>query len=225
VSDPLTGKLKHCSHMMGVREDWRGRGVGQRLKLAQREHALAQELDLVTWTYDPLESLNAALNIRKLGGICSAYVRDLYGEMEDGLNAGLGSDRFQLEWPIASARVAERLGGKCPRPSISEVLERGGVLLNPAEIGSDGLAQPSSTYSSPMSQVALVEIPASIQSTKSRDMDLARRWRTHTRAIFEDCLSAGHTVTDFVSEVSLVEGAAEGIRRSYYVLQKGFEVD
>ncbi|MGD9316090.1 MAG: GNAT family N-acetyltransferase, partial [Anaerolineae bacterium] len=60
------GRPKHCSHMMGVDPDCQGAGIGYQLKLAQREFALAQGLDLVTWTYDPLESRNAYLNIHKL---------------------------------------------------------------------------------------------------------------------------------------------------------------
>jgi chorismate synthase len=64
------GALKHCSHMMGVAPVYQSAGIGYQLKRAQREHALAQGHDLVTWTYDPLQSRNAYLNIRKLGAVC-----------------------------------------------------------------------------------------------------------------------------------------------------------
>ena len=230
--DTTAQQLKHCSHMMGVLEEWRGHGVGYRLKLAQREHALAQELELVTWTYDPLESLNAALNIGKLGVVCRTYFRDLYGEMEDGLNVGLSTDRFQVEWWITSQRVAHRLatpppsppklggmkGGQGYRPSLDAALESGAQLLNPATAGSDGLVQPSSAPLEPTADVVLVEIPAHVQAIKAADIELARQWRAQTRELFERCFAAGYTVTEFISEVR------DNLRRSYYVLQRDFEV-
>ena len=103
------GKLKHCSHMAGVHPAYRNRGLGYSLKLAQRQHVLAQGIDLITWTFDPLETRNASLNFHKLGAVCNTYIPNLYGEMRDGLNAGLPSDRFQVDWWIASERVAQRL--------------------------------------------------------------------------------------------------------------------
>ena len=104
------GRLKHCSHMAGVHPDYRDHGVGYHLKLAQRDHVLAQGLDLITWTFDPLETRNAWLNFHKLGVICHTYIRNLYGAMRATINAGPPSDRFEVEWWIRSQRVVERLG-------------------------------------------------------------------------------------------------------------------
>ncbi len=97
------GRLKHCSHMAGVHPDYRDHGVGYSLKLAQREHVLAQGLDLITWTFDPLETRNAALNFHKLGAVCNTYIRNLYGAMRAAINAGPPSDRFEVAWWIRSA--------------------------------------------------------------------------------------------------------------------------
>jgi predicted GNAT superfamily acetyltransferase len=224
--DAAAQQLIHCSHMMGVLEERQGRGVGYQLKLAQREHALAQGLYLVTWTYDPLESLNAAINIGKLGVVCRTYLRDLYGEMEDGLNVGLSSDRFEAEWWINSQRVALRLGSgqahrlasRGYRPSLNAVLESGAQLLNPATVRPDGLVRPSPAPLEPTADVVLVEIPAHLQAIKVTDMELARQWRAQTRELFEGCFAAGYTVTEFISELQ------DGLRRSYYVLQRDFEV-
>jgi len=216
--DATAQHLKHCSHMLGVLEEWRGRGVGYRLKLSQREHALAQRLELVTWTYDPLESLNAALNISKLGVVCHTYLRDFYGEMEDDLHVGLSSDRFQVEWWVASQRVALRLANGGYRPSLDAALESGAQLLNPATVGPESLVWPSSASLEPTADAVLVEIPARLQAIKATDMALARRWRAHTREIFERCFAAGYTVTEFVSQVQ------DDLQRSYYVLQRDFEV-
>lgn len=90
--------LSHYSHMAAVADAWRGHGIGTELKLAQRDAVLTQGINLITWTYDPLEARNAALNIRKLHCICRIYWRNMYGEMSDNLNAGLPTDRFEVEW-------------------------------------------------------------------------------------------------------------------------------
>ena len=111
------GRLKHCSHMAGVHPDYRDHGVGYSLKLAQREHVLAQGLDLITWTFDPLETRNAWLNFHKLGVICNTYIRNLYGPMRGAINAGLPSDRFEVEWWIRSERVEDRLQGRAASPT------------------------------------------------------------------------------------------------------------
>ena len=76
---PAAVKLKHCSHQMGILPEWQSKGVGFALKVAQREAVRGQGLRLITWTYDPLESKNARLNILKLGAVCHTYYRDLYG--------------------------------------------------------------------------------------------------------------------------------------------------
>lgn len=86
------------SHMLAVRKSYRSLGLGFQLKQAQREWAVENGFRLITWTFDPLEAANARLNIGKLGGIVRRYVPDYYGELRDGLNAGLPTDRFILEW-------------------------------------------------------------------------------------------------------------------------------
>jgi predicted GNAT superfamily acetyltransferase len=96
--------LSHYSHMAAVAEQWRGRGIGAAMKLAQRDAVLAQGINLITWTYDPLEARNASLNIRKLGCICRLYERNVYGDMADNLNAGIATDRFEVEWWLADPR-------------------------------------------------------------------------------------------------------------------------
>ncbi len=101
---------KHCSHMMGVHPDWRNAGLGFALKRAQWQMVRRQGLAHITWTYDPLLSTNAYLNIAKLGAVCNAYRQSEYGTMRDGLNAGLPSDRFQVDWWLNTRRVEHRLG-------------------------------------------------------------------------------------------------------------------
>ena len=80
---------------------------------------------MATWTYDPLESGNAVLNIGKLGAVCRCYLRDLYGTMPDVLNAGLPSDRFEVAWWIESDRVRDRIQKGWLRPSLAALRARG----------------------------------------------------------------------------------------------------
>ncbi len=128
-------KPKHCSHQMGVHPDYQDQGIGFALKQAQWQMVRHQGLDLITWTYDPLESRNAILNIAKIGGICHTYKRMVYGEMRDGLNQGLPSDRFEVDLWVNGPRATERLGRK-PRSrlDLAHYLEGGIEVLNPTTL-------------------------------------------------------------------------------------------
>ena len=81
--------------MLGVVPAYQGQSIGYRLKLAQREHALKQGHGLIVWPYDPMQSVNARLNVGKLRGICRCYIPDAYGELKEGVNVGMPSDRFE----------------------------------------------------------------------------------------------------------------------------------
>lgn len=208
---PATVKLKHHSHMLAVLPDWRSEGVGYALKVAQLEAARAQALRLMTWTYDPLESRNALLNIAKLGAVCNTYMRDYYGEMRDELNAGLPSDRFQVDWYIASKRVATRLSGQRGRLEREHYASAGAVLLNPATLDADPtLPRLAERVAELTTDLALVEIPADFQALKQADKGLALAWRLQTREIFEGAFARGYMVTGFAFEPSP--------RRGFYVL-------
>ena len=102
------------SHMVGVLADYRNAGVGRRLKLAQREDALARGIELMEWTFDPLEIKNAHLNIAKLGAISRRYRRDFYGPSSSPLQGGLPTDRVYAEWWLRSERVTRVLAGEAP---------------------------------------------------------------------------------------------------------------
>jgi predicted GNAT superfamily acetyltransferase len=99
------------SHMLGVIEEYRNAGIGRALKLAQREEALARGIDLVEWTFDPLELKNAFFNVERLGAIVRRYVRNQYGATSSPLHGGLPTDRCVAEWWLRSPRS--------PRPPAS----------------------------------------------------------------------------------------------------------
>ncbi len=93
------------SHMLAVTEAYRNSGIGRALKLAQRDDALARGIELIEWTFDPLEIKNSHLNIERLGAISRRYAADIYGATTSGLQGGLPSDRLFAEWWLRSKRV------------------------------------------------------------------------------------------------------------------------
>jgi predicted GNAT superfamily acetyltransferase len=190
--------LKHCSHMLGVAPAYRNQGLGYRLKLAQREQVLNQGIGLVTWTYDPLESRNAYLNFHKLGATCGTYLRDLYGDMRDELNAGLASDRFRVDWHVASEHVTQRLRGDWREPLPPELLSAGVPILNRFAPGER--ARPPQKVRPLGGERLLIQIPADFQAIRAADMALARAWRAHTRTLFEAAFAASYSVVDLLYE-------------------------
>jgi predicted GNAT superfamily acetyltransferase len=100
------------SHMVGVVEEYQNRGVGRSLKLAQREDALERGINLIEWTFDPLQLKNAHFNIERLGAIVRHYIPNLYGRTSSPLHAGLPTDRLVAEWWVRSPRVENVLAGR-----------------------------------------------------------------------------------------------------------------
>ena len=97
------------SHMLAVLPEFRNAGLGRRLKLAQREDALARGFELMEWTFDPLEIKNAHLNLHRLGAICRRYQEDFYGPSSSPLQGGLPTDRLYAEWWLRSSHVENAL--------------------------------------------------------------------------------------------------------------------
>lgn len=98
------------SHLAAIAPEVQGRGYGRQLKLAQAEWARARGYRRIVWTFDPLQALNARLNIGRLGAVCSRYLVDYYGELDDELNRGVPTDRFEVDWwlvPISRGVVTE----------------------------------------------------------------------------------------------------------------------
>src|SRR5271167_513738 len=115
VPGTRSGHVYLHSHMLAVRKDFRNAGLGRRLKLLQREDALARGIELIEWTFDPLEIKNSFLNIEKLGAISRRYNINQYGITSSPLQGGLPSDRLIAEWWLKSKRVETLLAaGKNP---------------------------------------------------------------------------------------------------------------
>lgn len=109
------------SHMTAVLAEFRDRGIGRMLKLAQRNDCLSRGIQLVEWTFDPLELKNAHFNINRLGAVVRRYIPNCYGVTESPLHAGLPTDRLMAEWYLDSPRVAAILRGETPETSATAV--------------------------------------------------------------------------------------------------------
>ncbi len=209
-----SGRIKHCSHLMGVLPELRRTKLGEALKRYQREYVLALGVDLITWTFDPLEGVNANLNIGKLRAVARTYYPNLYETMLDTLNGGIPTDRFEVEWWVAHPRVTAPNNA---RADIEALLADGALLINPAEYGGSHIPSPGAIHQIEADRpprVILVEIPAVYQAIKQQSLELALMWRYHSRAIFQMLFALGFAVTDFIS----TSRAAD--RRNFYVLER-----
>jgi predicted GNAT superfamily acetyltransferase len=186
---------------------YQNKGIGYALKLAQRQAALAQKLELITWTFDPLQARNAYLNLNKLGAVCNTYLSNLYGEMRDQLNQGLPSDRFRVDWWIATKRVADCLAGSCPIPAADS------PILNTATQMSRGWRVPAETFNPPHEFYCRVEVPFDLQALKPGAPEIARQWRLHIREVFQAAFTAGYTAVALLRQTD----------RNYYLLQKDWQ--
>ncbi len=190
---PRDGELWLWSHMTGVDPACQSQGVGFRLKQAQRRWALEQGYRVIAWTFDPLQSGNANFNFNRLGVTASHYTLHHYGEMRDGINAGLASDRLEAQWRLDSPKVAalaagdKVAGGELP-DGLTMLLShsRGELRARKAQAG-DG-------------QIYGVEIPANIADLKRRDINKARQWQLHLREALTGLLADGCLVSDFVRD-------------------------
>jgi predicted GNAT superfamily acetyltransferase len=205
-------RIKLCSQTMGVLAEYRNSGVASMLKWAQREHVLANGIDLITWTYDPLEAPNARLNLRGLGGVSHGYKRNIYGENFGALGKGLPSDRFLVEWWVNTDWVQQR---------------HDRVPLEPIGLDSP-IANACSGHTTDRRCEAIrleldtplvrIEIPNDMQAIRQADMALALDWRLKTRELFEAYFARGYEAIDFV-RAGEVWGPARAAH-NWYVLSK-----
>ena len=211
VQTPDGPLLKHHSHILGVHPAWTGKGIGFAIKRAQWQMVRRQGIDRITWTYDPLLSRNAHLNIARLGAVCNTYLRSEYGVMRDGLNAGLPSDRFQVDWWLNSPRVESRLNRRVRSALTTEHYRSAGAILIEAVQGEDLTYHPPGRIPALEDSLLAVEIPIDFIGLKLVNFPLAHEWRSYGRELFEAAFSAGYMVTDLIHE--------DG--RSFYILADG----
>ncbi len=189
----------HWSHTLGVHPDYRGAGLGRDLKLAQRERVLALGLDLIEWTYDPLQALNANLNIVTLGAVVEEYEENVYGESASPLHGGLPTDRFVCQWWIRRPHVerrVERLSGRWVESRIVSHEVAAAPVVNETAFDGTWLECGSADLTRTEPRIA-VDIPIDFTGMLAGDLPRARRWRFHVREIFTHYFQAGYRVVDF----------------------------
>lgn len=189
------GKVLQWSHMTGVLPEYRG-GLGHRLKLAQRERALQLGYDLIEWTYDPLQAMNAHLNITKLGCVAEEYHRNVYGESTSELHRGTPTDRLVAQWHIADPHVERRL------TSVPELRFRAAEVGDAPHINATGMAGGWRTCAridlTLEARRLWLEIPTGFTEMQNQAPELAMSWRMQTRDVFETYFARGYRVVDFV---------------------------
>ena len=184
------GKVAHHSHMLAVKPAYRNFDLGRRLKLAQREHVIAHGIDLISWTFDPLQSLNAHFNFGKLGVLADRYLPNFYGEDAASFLHQTGTDRLWVSWLVSSERVKAKINGigySAPSslgPPLVQVEMDDSSRRNDL---AEGLAQDHAT----------IEIPSNIDALPR---ETALRWREDTRWAFTEALNADYFVDAFVRE-------------------------
>ncbi|WP_338753669.1 GNAT family N-acetyltransferase [Bacillus sp. FJAT-52991] len=175
-----------CSHMLAIDPEYQKTGIGKALKDAQKQEAIKLGYDLLTWTFDPLESVNAYLNLTKLKAICDTYKVNCYGEMKDGLNKGLPTDRLKVDWWIQSSYVN----------GDQTFTDEQAIIFADYEITPAGFPKISlihSEYASNKNSV-LVPVTKNFQEIKTKDRDLAMDWRMKMREIFTQLFAEGYAV-------------------------------
>jgi len=189
------GRLTQWSHMLGVTRDARDAGLGLRLKLAQRDRSLAMGIDLIEWTYDPLQALNAHLNLTKLGVVVEEYEENIYGVSSSPLHAGSPTDRFVAEWRLSAPHVERRINN-AGLGLVRDASVQAAPLVNPSRQTGRWLAPGPADFSQDAPRL-LVEIPVGVAELQLDDPALALEWRLATREIFQTCFSRGYRVVDF----------------------------
>ena len=201
------GSPVHWSDMLAVRTDCRGSGLGIRLKSYQRDMVLEKGIRRMYWTFDPLESQNAYINLARLGIVAREYVENMYGQTDSPLHRGIGTDRFVALWQLDAPRVERRLAEE-ESPSAMEQLAGLPRVLDCTPTSPSGWPEPQTRETSRADRV-LAAIPSNIQALKAARPELAARWRGATRSVLQRYLSNGYEVCELI----------RGARVSHYLLR------
>lgn len=184
----------HWSDMLAVRPGLRNSGLGRRLKLYQREVLLAAGVRRMLWSFDPLESRNAHLNLERLGVVAREYVCDMYGESDSPLHRGIGTDRLIALWELDAPRVSRRIEGRDPPGPGAD--DEGVVVVLDGETRSGSDPAPGEPRLEQEAGRIAVAIPADIHGICERDLELAREWREATRSALGHYLGRGWEVRE-----------------------------
>lgn len=197
------GRICLYSQLTGIVPGYQDQGLGGRLKEAQRAIAQSEGVGSIVWAFDPLQAGNARFNLDKLGARAIHYIENMYGSRTDALNLGAATDRLIVEWPTDPGDQIGRFPGDVNAlPRLIEAARRPDGVLTPV------------VNLSPTAPAVLLEVPDDVQGLRSREPELAERWRQAVRQGFLVSFAAGYQATGFHRDDS---GAA---RRGAYLLQR-----
>lgn len=189
------GRAMQWSHMAGVLPEFRG-GLGYQLKLAQRQRALSQGLDLIEWTFDPLQAMNAHFNFAKLGCVSDEYAVNFYGESTSALHRGTPTDRLVASWRIGEPHVVRRLDQPpALRARAHDVAEA--PVVNQTEPEGAWRVVTSIDLTRDDRRV-WIEIPTGFTDMQQQAPEKALRWRLDVRQMFEAYFAKGYRAVDFL---------------------------
>ncbi|GEM49397.1 GNAT family N-acetyltransferase [Deinococcus cellulosilyticus] len=181
---PTADPEKQHSHMLGVIPEYRGTDVAVRLKRFQRDWCLSRGIERVVWSFDPMRSVNANFNLRKLGAVVREYHPNLYGQMS-GVNAGVDSDRVIAEWNLLAPQVYERIYAPPVTPGIQHLNCINSGLENHLDLQEDTL---------------VYRLPEDFGALVREDLEGARAWRAAGREALMHYLKQGYFLSDFVRQ-------------------------
>ena len=214
----------HYSHMMGIHPGYQGKNVGYLLKQHHRELALQATnptIIAVEWTVDPLLSINASLNFRKLGVICNTYEKDFYGTPEGvALYPSLPTDRILVNWLIRSPRVEKRYkenyNAEIPWNSADELTKDIPAFKNYSS-KEELFNPPDNEFLNMLGKhdKLILEIPADFTKLSRTNYEWALNWRMKTRDIFIKSFESGYYLVDYISFKDL-----HNKRRNFYILTR-----
>jgi len=203
----LDGVECQHSHLLAVLPEFQGTGLGKALKWAQRAEALKRGYGLITWTFDPLQTRNANLNLQSLAAVSRTYLGNFYGMTPSlCLGPGIPTDRLLIEWPIRDARVRKVAAGKVKRPCYDTAALPKALERKSGEEGS--FAPPGRLRLNLEADTVLVEIPRDVKALAFR-CDLIAQWQAGLRRAMSRYFGRAYAAVHFIYG-----------DRSFYVLKK-----
>lgn len=203
-SGDVDGGIYIHSHMAGVWTDSRDRHIGTAIKLHQRAWAMAEGINIISWTFDPLVRRNAYFNVVRLGAQVRDYHEDFYGHMTDAVNAGDRSDRLVAWWVLDSDQAALAASGEVRAPTSAALRDVARDLLTEVD------GEPVRHLDPGTHESVLIALPADIVGIRQSDPERALRWRLAVREAIGAAYTAGLTVSAVTSDGSYVLIPSQG---------------
>ena len=204
------GEMMQWSHMLAVLTDYRGMGLGKRLKWRQREETLKREMDLCCWTFDPLQTVISRFNIVSLGARANEYIVNAYGMRNGNFDAGLPTDRLVARWDLNHQRVLDCIDGH-PRRAAADPQAAKCALQ---AVDNKGIIVPSRPDTGIDCDLVSLDVPAGMNRLRKANLDASMAWREATREVFTAYFKRGYYLVDILT---LAEAGNETF---LYILRK-----